>query len=77
VVVGAGSAGRAPVITPVQRPVPLRQSVYEALVELVVGHQQLIDAVEAGDAQTASEVARRHTEKTRSAHHPPASPAGE
>lgn len=40
-------------------------------------HQQLIDAVEAGDAETASEVARLHTERTRSAHHPPASPAGE
>ena len=35
-------------------------------------HQQLIDAVEAGDAEKASEVARRHTERTRSAHHPPA-----
>src|SRR5713101_2797863 len=35
--IDAGSAGRAGAITPVPRPVPLRQSVYEALVELVVG----------------------------------------
>jgi DNA-binding GntR family transcriptional regulator len=40
-------------------------------------HQELIDAVEAGDAGKASEVARRHTDRTRSAHHPPAAPAGE
>ena len=38
-------------------------------------HQELIDAVEAGDAEKASEVARRHTERTRSAHHPPAAAA--
>jgi hypothetical protein len=31
--------------------------------------------VEAGDAEKASEVARRHTERTRSAHHPPAAPS--
>src|ERR1035441_7978638 len=36
-IIDAGSAGLAGAITPVQRPVPLRQSVYEALVELVVG----------------------------------------
>jgi DNA-binding GntR family transcriptional regulator len=40
-------------------------------------HQELIDAVEAGDAEKAGEVARRHTERTRSAHHPPAAAAGE
>jgi DNA-binding GntR family transcriptional regulator len=38
-------------------------------------HKELIDAVEAGDAEKASEVARRHTERTRSAHHPPAAAA--
>src|ERR1017187_65695 len=36
-IMDAGSADRARSITPVQRPVPLRQSVYEALVELDVG----------------------------------------
>jgi DNA-binding GntR family transcriptional regulator len=39
-------------------------------------HLELIDAVEAGDAAKACEVARRHTERTRSAHHPPAAPGG-
>ena len=33
----AKPAGVPVFISPVQRPVPLRQSVYEALVELVVG----------------------------------------
>jgi DNA-binding GntR family transcriptional regulator len=33
---GIQSAGDAGVIRPVQRPVPLRQSVYESLVELVI-----------------------------------------
>ena len=34
-------------------------------------HWELIDAVEAGDEDKAAEVARRHTERTRSAYHEP------
>jgi DNA-binding GntR family transcriptional regulator len=34
-------------------------------------HLELIDAVEAGDQDGAAEVARRHTERTRSAYHRP------
>lgn len=47
--------GRVPgVIRPVQRPVPLRQSVYEALVELVVG-----GALRPGQHLVESELARQ------------------
>jgi DNA-binding GntR family transcriptional regulator len=98
VVTEAGSAGRAPMITPVQRPVPLRHSVYEALVELVVGGrlgpgEHLVETelarLAARCADTAAvarlraiwregeaAVAAGDTERTRSAHHPPASRAG-
>ena len=49
------SEGRVPgVIRPVQRPVPLRQSVYEALVELIVG-----GALRAGQHLVESELARQ------------------
>jgi DNA-binding GntR family transcriptional regulator len=34
-------------------------------------HRDLIDAVEAGDEERAAEVARKHTERTRSAYHRP------
>jgi DNA-binding GntR family transcriptional regulator len=34
-------------------------------------HWELIDAVDAGDENKAAEVARRHTERTRSAYHEP------
>ncbi len=52
--IDAGSAGRAMAITPVPRPVPLRQSVYEALVELVVGGR-----LEAGEHLVETELARQ------------------
>lgn len=32
-------------------------------------HEALIDAIEAGDAERAAEIMRRHVEKTRTAHH--------
>jgi hypothetical protein len=34
-------------------------------------HWELIDAVEAGDESRAAEIARKHTERTRSAYHEP------
>jgi DNA-binding GntR family transcriptional regulator len=34
-------------------------------------HRELIDAVEAGDQDRAAEIARKHTERTRSAYHEP------
>lgn len=34
-------------------------------------HRELIDAVEAKDEEQAAEIARKHTEGTRSAYHQP------
>ena len=35
-------------------------------------HRDMVEAIEAGDAESASEIARKHTERTRAAYHRPA-----